>query len=91
MASLYNRTRLWVNPGFQFRILIRMGFYLVGSSFVVFHVAFLFELLWQQISRAPRRSLIVTWFSSSSISSSFTAGRYSCPGFSSTCSNSRIG
>jgi HAMP domain-containing protein len=45
MATKYNRTRLWVDPPFQFRLLLRMGFYLFLYTACIWHIAFLFEAL----------------------------------------------
>lgn len=53
MFSSYKRTRIWINPGFQTRILARMVFYVIGSSVVIFHLAFFFELCWRMFHGAP--------------------------------------
>jgi len=53
MSSKYTRKRLWVDPGFQCRLLSRVGLYLIAYAVIVVHVAFLFELMWALVS-APR-------------------------------------
>src|SRR5262249_19320403 len=41
----YQRKRLWVDPPFQARLLVRMTTYLALFSVVVWHLSFLFETL----------------------------------------------
>ncbi|MFL5342238.1 MAG: hypothetical protein ACJ8F7_18990 [Gemmataceae bacterium] len=45
MAGVYKRTRLWVDPPFQARLLLRMGAYLFVLVLVILHVAFFFHVL----------------------------------------------
>lgn len=45
MASDKKRSRLWVDPAFQSRLLVRMVLYLAIYSFVVVHVEFIFMLM----------------------------------------------
>jgi hypothetical protein len=45
MAQKYKRTRLWIDPPFQSRILLRMGLYLLAYTLVVWHVGFVLEVL----------------------------------------------
>jgi len=50
MASPFKRTRLWINAAFQFRLLVRMGYYLIVASLVVLQLAFVFEGFFQKIN-----------------------------------------
>ncbi|MFO0930240.1 MAG: hypothetical protein U0736_24970 [Gemmataceae bacterium] len=43
MDVKYRRSRLWVNSGFQGRLLVRMVGYFLVYTFVVLHVGFVFE------------------------------------------------
>ncbi len=45
MKTPHNRTRLWVDPPFQGRLLGRVSLYLLLYAVVVFHVGFLFQCL----------------------------------------------
>jgi hypothetical protein len=50
MSSKKSRGRLWVDPGFQFRLLSRVGLYMVAYALVIVHVAFVFEVMWALLS-----------------------------------------
>jgi hypothetical protein len=52
-----HRARYWVDTGFQLRLLLRMGLYVLGTVLVVFHVAFVFEMMWKIISQSSH-----SWF-----------------------------
>src|SRR5262249_36110159 len=45
MAPKYKRTRLWVDPPFQFRLLARTLVYLLIYSAIVWHIGFFVELV----------------------------------------------
>src|SRR5438132_6337798 len=53
----YHRARYWVDTGFQLRLLLRMGLYVLGAVLVVLHVAFLFDMMWKTISQSGH-----SWF-----------------------------
>jgi hypothetical protein len=44
MGLLYKRTRLWINPGLQLRLMGRLSLYLLLYTYVVWHFAFLIEV-----------------------------------------------
>jgi len=44
MKPPHHRTRLWVDPAFQLRLLVRMGVYFLVYAVVVWHVGFLMQL-----------------------------------------------
>ncbi len=41
----YKRRRLWVDPPFQFRLLLRMGLYLLLFAVTVLHIGFTFHFM----------------------------------------------
>jgi hypothetical protein len=45
MGQRFSRGRLWVDPAFQFRLLIRLGLYFLLYILVVVHVGFAFQTL----------------------------------------------
>jgi hypothetical protein len=45
MGTKYKRSRLWVDPGFQFRLQLRMGLYLLLYIGLVLFIDFAFELM----------------------------------------------
>ena len=45
MAAKHNRKRLWVDPPFQSRLLVRAALYLVAYVFVLWHISFFIELI----------------------------------------------
>jgi hypothetical protein len=45
MGTKYKRSRLWVDPGFQFRLQLRMGFYLLFYIGLVLFIDFVFQLM----------------------------------------------
>jgi hypothetical protein len=45
MATKYKRTRLWIDPGFQSRLLLRLGLYLLLYTAVGLHIGFAFDLV----------------------------------------------
>ena len=53
----YHRARYWVDSGFQLRLLLRMGLYVLGAVLVVLHVAFLFDMMWKTINQSGH-----SWF-----------------------------
>ncbi len=57
MGQKYKRSRLWVDPPFQFRLLLRMGFYLVLYSVVVWHLGFLFTVMVDLPAKPPEGGL----------------------------------
>ncbi len=57
MRPKKNRTRLWVNPDFQFRLLTRITFYFVLWTFVVFHTNFIFLVIANVAANGPHQRL----------------------------------
>ncbi len=57
MGTKYRRTRLWVDPAFQFRLLLRMGFYLLLYTVVVGHIAFVFQVMADFATNGARAGL----------------------------------
>jgi hypothetical protein len=57
MRPKKNRTRLWVNPAFQFRLLTRITFYFVLWTFVVFHTNFVFLVIANVAANGPHQRL----------------------------------
>src|SRR5258708_6768527 len=53
MKSKYTRKRLWVDPAFQLRLLLRTAVYLVGCVFVVLTISFLLEFEQQFLQPGP--------------------------------------
>src|SRR5690242_2233684 len=45
MKPKFKRTRLWINSGFQARLLLRMGLYLLVYAVVVWHIGFLLQFI----------------------------------------------
>jgi hypothetical protein len=45
MGQKLSRHRLWVDPPFQFRLLARLGLYLLLYIFVVVHIGFAFHMM----------------------------------------------
>jgi hypothetical protein len=45
MGQHYKRTRLWIAPAFQGRLLLRMAAYLLAQVIFLWHIAFLFHVL----------------------------------------------
>jgi hypothetical protein len=45
MGTKHKRSRLWVDPGFQFRLQLRMGLYLLLYIGLVFFIDFVFQLM----------------------------------------------
>lgn len=56
MQSSYKRKRLWVDPPFQGRLLLRMGFYLMVYSVVIWHFGFAFEAMRDVVSHGATKS-----------------------------------
>jgi hypothetical protein len=56
MGNKYKRTRLWVDPAFQFRLLFRMGFYLFLYTLILLHVGFASDLMADLGNNGPRQS-----------------------------------
>ncbi len=42
----FKRSRLWVNTGFQLRLLVRVSLYLIAFVVAAIHVAFVLEYMW---------------------------------------------
>src|SRR5947209_111683 len=55
MSAKFRRTRLWIDPGFQGRLLFRMASYLLLYAVIVVHIGFVFELL-ASFATAPAHS-----------------------------------
>ena len=55
MAQRHKRTRLWIDPPFQARLLLRMGLYLLLYSVLVWHIGFFIELLQCVASGSPSK------------------------------------
>jgi hypothetical protein len=53
MKPTFKRTRLWVDPPFQARLLVRMGSYLLLSVLVVLHVGFFLEAIRDLATNGP--------------------------------------
>jgi hypothetical protein len=53
MKPAFKRTRLWVDPPFQARLLLRMGAYLALYILVVLHVGFFLELMRDLATNGP--------------------------------------
>jgi len=45
MGAEYKRSRIWVDPPLQLRLLLRMALYFLVYSLTLYHVAFLYELM----------------------------------------------
>jgi hypothetical protein len=45
MKQKFKRKRLWVDPAFQFRLLVRLGLYFLFYIFVVVHIGFAFHTM----------------------------------------------
>jgi hypothetical protein len=45
MSQKFKRGRLWVDPAFQFRLLLRLGLYFLLYIFVVVHIGFAFHVM----------------------------------------------
>ena len=45
MGAPFKRTRLWINPAFQFRLMCRMGYYFLVYTLVVWLIGFFLEVL----------------------------------------------
>jgi hypothetical protein len=45
MKSQFKRTRLWIDPPLQTQLLLRLTVHLLACSLVLFHIAFLYEVL----------------------------------------------
>jgi hypothetical protein len=45
MGQKYSRGRLWVDPAFQFRLLVRLGLYFLFYIVVVIHIGFAFQVM----------------------------------------------
>jgi len=58
MKSKYTRKRLWVDPGLQFRLLLRTAVYLVGCVFVVLTLSFLLEFRLQVGQPGPPKPFL---------------------------------
>lgn len=61
MENVYNRTRLWVNAGFQSRFMVRVALYLIVSILLVLHAAFGIELLWVRIVGVQREPYLESY------------------------------
>ena len=57
MKAAYKRGRLWVDPPFQARLLLRMVFYLVAYTAVIWHVGFAFEAMRRVVTEGPTRTI----------------------------------
>jgi HAMP domain-containing protein len=57
MPAKFKRKRLWVDPAFQARLLIRMVCYLVLFIVFVFHVSFVFEAMANYASDAMAKGI----------------------------------
>jgi|GEM_PF-1493227 len=58
MPDIYNRVRIWVDPKFQARLLLRVGLYLAAYALVVLHIAFFFEFMWDKLGMAPQKAFL---------------------------------
>lgn len=56
MKNRYSRTRLWVDPPFQLRLLLRTAFYLLLYGLMVFHIGFTFHRI-LAVGRGAEQSL----------------------------------
>jgi hypothetical protein len=57
MRPAYKRTRLWVDPPFQARLLVRMLFYLTLYTAVIWHIGFTFEAMRHVITTGPDKGI----------------------------------
>ncbi|MBM4068496.1 MAG: hypothetical protein FJ271_06065 [Planctomycetes bacterium] len=55
--SSHKRRRLWVDPAFQFRLLVRMAGYIVLYTFMVVHVEYLFVAMASVAVAGPAQHL----------------------------------
>src|SRR5436190_5653038 len=53
MKSSFKRTRLWVDPPFQARLLARMGLYVLLFLIVVLHVGFFLDAIRDLAANGP--------------------------------------
>jgi hypothetical protein len=57
MEPIYRRSRLWIDPPFQTRLLLRVGCYILGFTVCVWHISFALEAMRDAISTGPSHSL----------------------------------
>ena len=53
MPPKYKRKRLWVDPPFQFRLLVRAAGYMLAYVFILWHISFFIELLVSMATDEP--------------------------------------
>src|SRR5437867_1320558 len=58
MAQSFKRKRLWVDPPFQFRLLLRMVVYILVFLFVLWHLGYFFELIRSAVANGPHPTAV---------------------------------
>jgi hypothetical protein len=57
MKKPFRRTRLWVDPAFQSRLLVRMGLYFLLYLLMAWHVGFVVEVLQHVATETPNQTI----------------------------------
>src|SRR5262245_24101662 len=61
MATKYKRTRLWIDMGFQSRLLLRLGLYLLLYTAVALHIGFVFDLVLNFSTKPHSKGFVGTY------------------------------
>jgi hypothetical protein len=61
MGHRYKRTRLWVDPAFQFRLLLRIGLYFLLYSVILLHIGFFFHVMRECTAQGPTQRIAVIY------------------------------